>query len=103
MQPQGKAYVSAGCAVACLYGLDRGDRYRNLRNRNHLHFGGKLSVLECGSCIDILPVAPAYSVHLGLHWSQIMAAFRKMFGIRHPSRIRTWALRLAAIAMAVAV
>lgn len=39
------------------------------------------------------------SLHLGLHWSMMMGMIRKASGIRHPSLIRTWILRILAAAL----
>ena len=39
------------------------------------------------------------SLHLGLHWGMIMGMFRKAAGIEHPSRIRTWILRILAVGL----
>lgn len=37
------------------------------------------------------------SMHLGLHWSMVMGMIRRAAGIRNPSGIRTWALRILAV------
>ena len=39
------------------------------------------------------------SLHLGLHWGMIMGMFRKAASIEHPSRIRTWILRVLAVGL----
>ena len=39
------------------------------------------------------------SLHLGLHWGMIIGMFRKAAGIEHPSRIRTWILRVLAVGL----
>ncbi len=44
----------------------------------------------------------AISLHVGLHWKMIMAAFRKMFRIKKPSIIRTALVRLMALLFIVA-
>lgn len=40
-------------------------------------------------------------VHLGLHWSRVMAMLRSALRIQEPNRWRTLALRISAVAMAV--
>ena len=44
----------------------------------------------------------AISVHVGLHWKMIMAAFRKMLRIKKPSIVRTAFVRLMALLFIVA-
>lgn len=41
------------------------------------------------------------SVHVGLHWKSILAAMRKLAGIKRPSKIRTFAVRVLALAIAI--
>jgi acetyl esterase/lipase len=41
------------------------------------------------------------AIHLGLRWPLLMSVARTLFGITQPSVPRTWALRLAAIAIAI--
>lgn len=41
------------------------------------------------------------SVHVGLHWKSILAAMRKLAGIKRPSKIRTLAVRTLALAIAI--
>ncbi|NEI96554.1 DUF4405 domain-containing protein [Rhizobium ruizarguesonis] len=39
-------------------------------------------------------------VHLGLHWTRVMAVVRSCLGMTSHSRVAIWALRLAAVAVA---
>ncbi|MCM2404222.1 DUF4405 domain-containing protein [Rhizobium sp. S153] len=39
-------------------------------------------------------------IHLGLHWTRVMALVRTALNISAPNVVRTWALRLAAVALA---
>jgi hypothetical protein len=43
----------------------------------------------------------AVAIHLGLRWAVIMAALRRLLGIRRANRWRTLALRLAALCIAI--
>ena len=41
------------------------------------------------------------AIHLGLRWPMLMGVARNLFGIRKPSTLRTLALRLVALAIAL--
>ena len=41
------------------------------------------------------------SVHLGLHWGMVMGIFRKAFGLKSPSALRAWVLRLVSLVICV--
>jgi len=45
-------------------------------------------------------VIAIFAVHLGMHWTIVMGAMARTFGLRSPSRMRTMVLRAVAVAIA---